>query len=129
LFAVIYPENGNRFPMMSYEQWLGRIVEAARDIADREFQREAWFPGGKFVSSPDEVYQVLMEDCTFDLFFQKYHGGFTEEQARSWSVLRSNLQQYYDSMPYPPDALRVLDDPDWDKVRRAAQRFVKAFAA
>ena len=56
--------------MMPYDQWLGCIVDAARDIASREFQQEAWFPGGKIVPSPVEVYQTLMEDYTFDLFFQ-----------------------------------------------------------
>jgi hypothetical protein len=114
--------------MMSYEQWLARIVEAVRDIASREFQQEGWFPAGKVVSSPDEVYQVLIEDCTFDLFFQTYGSRFTEDQMRSANQLRSILQQYYDRMPKHPDPLQVLSDPQWDAVRQAAQKFVQAFS-
>jgi len=40
----------------SHDEWLGRIVDAARSIASREFQEEAWFPGGKYRFSPDEAY-------------------------------------------------------------------------
>jgi hypothetical protein len=113
--------------MMSYEQWLARILEAARDISSPEFQQEAWFPGGKVVSSPREVYHVLIEDYTFDLFFQTYGGRFAEEQIRSANELRSLLEQYYDKMPKHPDPLQVLNDPEWNAVRQAAQRFVQVF--
>jgi hypothetical protein len=114
--------------MMPYEQWLARIVEAAQDIASREFQREAWFPGGKVVSSPDELYQVLMEDCTFDLFFQTYGDRFTDEQMRFSKELRSSLEQYYNRMPNRPDPLQVLNDREWDSVRQTAERFVRSFS-
>jgi hypothetical protein len=56
--------------VMSYDEWRPRIIGAARDIASRDFQKEARFPGGKVLSSPDEVYQALIEDLTFDLFLQ-----------------------------------------------------------
>jgi hypothetical protein len=115
--------------MMSYEQWLGRITEAARDIASREFQQEAWFPGGSVVSSPDEVYQSLIEDCTFDLFFQTYGNRFSEEQMRSANNLRSILEQYYARMPKHPDPVQVLNDPEWDSVRQSAATFLRAFDA
>ncbi len=69
--------------MMSYENWLASIVGAARDVASREFQDEAWFPNGRVVSSPGEVFLVLMEDSTFDLFFETYGQSFTAQQAQS----------------------------------------------
>ena len=56
----------------SRDQWLGWILDAARDVASREFQQEAWFPGGARRSSPDEVYLTLMEDRLFDQFFEQY---------------------------------------------------------
>ena len=113
--------------MMAYDQWLGQIVDAVRHIASREFQEEAWFPGGKAVSSPNEIYLVLMEDNTFDLFFQTYGSGLSDEQMRAANELRSALEQYYDRMPEHPDAVEVLNDPQWDSVRQRAQRFVQAF--
>lgn len=113
--------------MMSYEKWLGCIVDAAQHIASREYQEEAWFPGGRVVSSPGEVYQVLMEDCTYDLFFETYGKTFTSGQTQCWKELRFWLEDYYDKMPRHPDPRRVLDDPEWDLVRQAAENFVRAF--
>lgn len=113
--------------MMPYEVWLARIIDAARNISSRAFQKEAWFPGGKVKSCPNEIYQVLMEDCTFDLFFETYGRGFTEHQIRSSKALKSALQQYYDMMPRHPDPIQVLDDPKWSRVRHAADRFVRDF--
>jgi hypothetical protein len=54
--------------MMSYEKWLACIVEAAGHIASREYQERAWFANNEVMSSPDEMYLGLMEDCTFNLF-------------------------------------------------------------
>jgi hypothetical protein len=113
--------------MMSYDQWLGKIVNAAQNIASREFQEEAWFPSGKFVSSPIEVYECLMEDSTPELFFEKYAKIFTESQMQCWSELKSQLQHYYDKLPNHPDPSRVLYDPEWDLVRQAAAGFVREF--
>ncbi len=115
--------------MMSYNVWLDHIIGAAQDIASRDFQEEAWFPGGKVVSSPDEIYQTLMEDSTTDLFFETYGKTFTTSQIQCWNELRSLLEQYYTKMPLRPDPRRVLDDPEWDLVRQAAKRFVRAFGS
>jgi hypothetical protein len=113
--------------MMSYTEWLGRIIGAAQNVASREFQEEAWFPGGKVVSSPEEAYLVLMEDSTADLFFETYGKTFTASQIQRWNELRSRLEQYYSKMPSHPDPRRVLDDPEWDLVRQAAKIFLGAF--
>jgi hypothetical protein len=114
--------------MMSYKEWLGHIVDAAQHIASREYQEVAWFPGAKVVSSPDEVYLVLMEDSTPDLFFETYGKTFTASQIQCWTELRSRLEQYYSKMPSHPDPRRVLDDPEWDLVRQAAKMFLGAFS-
>lgn len=114
--------------MMSHDEWLNQIIDAARDIASRDFQEEAWFPGGKVVSSPDEVYQVLIEDVTFDLFFEMYSQKFNAHQIQTAHELRSILQDYYDRLPVHPDPRLVLDDPNWDLVRQSADRFVRAFS-
>ncbi|MGA2983978.1 MAG: hypothetical protein ABSG32_09195 [Terriglobia bacterium] len=115
--------------MMPYKVWLDDIIDATQDIASRDFQEEAWFPGGKVVSSPDEIYQTLMEDSTPDLFFETYGKTFTTSQLQGWNELRSLLEQYYTQIPLHPDPRRVLDDPEWDLVRQAAKRFVRAFSS
>jgi len=113
---------------VSYDQWLSWILEAARHIASREYQEQAWFPGAKYRSSPHEVYLTLMEDRLFDRFFETYGSSFTDEQTQSWKELRQRLEEYYDSLPTHPDPLLVLTDPAWEKVRESARIFVEAFA-
>jgi len=113
--------------MMSYEEWLNCILNAAQDISSRAFQEEAWKAEGNVASSPDEVYQVLMEDCTPDLFFETYGQTLTEEQTQCWGDLQSRLTSYYDRMSLYPDPAQVLTDPEWELVRQAAGRFVRAF--
>jgi hypothetical protein len=113
--------------MMSYEKWLDSILQAAHNIGSRAFQAEAWKAGGNVVSSPDEVYQVFMEDCTPDLFFEIYGAALTDEQVRSWSDLKLRLTGYYDRMSLYPDPTQVLTDPEWELVRQAARRFVLSF--
>lgn len=114
--------------MLSCQQRLAFILRGARAIASREFQEEAWFPGGRYVSSPDEIYQVMMEDSRPDSFFQEFGETFTASQMQSWSDFRSQLECYYDGMPLKADPLAVLNDPNWNSVRKAAQKFVEAFA-
>jgi len=113
--------------MMSYEEWLNCILNAAQDISSRAFQEEAWKAEGNVASSPDEVYQVLMEDCTPDLFFETYGKTVTDGQVQCWNELRSRLERYYDKMPRYSDPAQVLNDPEWERVRQAAARFVQAF--
>lgn len=113
--------------MMPHDQWLARIMEATQDLASREFQQEAWLPGGTLVSSPDEIYQVLVEDCTFDLFCETYGETFTHEQKEAANALKSELERHYDALPPHPDPLQVLNDPKWEVVRQSAQRSLRAF--
>jgi hypothetical protein len=111
--------------MMSYEKWRAHIIAAAQNIASREFQEHAWLSGKKVVSSPDELYQVMMEDATPDLFFKTYGKNFTSIQLRRWDDFRSQLENYYDRMSPHPDLRRMLEDPEWDLVRQAAEKFVR----
>jgi trans-aconitate methyltransferase len=76
---------------MSYEQWLSCILGRVRAIASKEYQKETWKAGGNLVSSPDEVYQALMEDCTADVFFETYGGTLTEEQRILGHVKRFSI--------------------------------------
>lgn len=113
--------------MMPFEQWLDCILRSASHVASREYQEKAWLPGGTVVSSPEEIYLSLMEDCTSDLFFETYGHRFNGEQLEAWSELRSRLEAYYDKLPRNPDRLRVLRDPEWDLVRESAKKFVLVF--
>lgn len=113
--------------MMSREQWLGRILEVARETASREFQEEAWLSGRPSTSSPSEIYSQLFDDYTFDLFFETYSKDFTADQRVAWTEFKLELDRYWEKFPAFPNERAVFEDPGWQLVREAAARFVAAF--
>jgi hypothetical protein len=113
--------------MMSYENWLNCILAAATHIASRAHQEETWKAGGNLVSSPDEAFLGLMEDCTSELFFETYGKTLSQEQVQRWNDLKTRLESYYDRVPLYPEPMQVLNDPEWDLVRQAAGKFVQSF--
>jgi hypothetical protein len=114
--------------MPSYKERLEMILDAARDIASKEYQERAWFPDSGLVSSPDEVYEVLMDDSWPELFFEEHGKNFTSKQMQYWNDFKSLLDHYFQKNPAQLDPRQVLDDPEWALVRQAAQKFVTAFS-
>ena len=112
---------------MSHEQWLCRILEVARETASREFQKEAWLSGRPSTSSPSEIYNVLFDDYTFDIFFETYSKTFTVEQMTAWSEFKDELEKYLPKIRASFSEREVFDDTEWQEVRQAAERFVVAF--
>jgi 8-oxo-dGTP pyrophosphatase MutT (NUDIX family) len=113
--------------MMSHDQWLNSILEVARETASREFQEEAWLSGRPSTSSPTEIYNQLFDDYTFDLFFETYSKNFTPDQLAAWTGFKLELDRYGEKFPEFPSERIVFEDPDWQKVRESAARFVSAF--
>ena len=113
--------------MMSREQWLGKILEVAKETASREFQEETWLSGRPSTSSPTEIYNELFDDYTFDLFFETYSKDFTPDQTVAWTGFKRELDRYGNKFPEFPNERIVFEDPDWQLVREAAARFVAAF--
>jgi hypothetical protein len=113
--------------MMSQKEWQSHIMNAARDISNRDFQERAWLQSGKVVSTPEEIFLVLMEDYMFDSFLQTYGETLTAEQLQAATSLRTRLVSYYEKMPKHPDPRAVLNDHEWDLVRQSAQKFVQVF--
>jgi hypothetical protein len=113
--------------MMSREQWLNSILDVAREAASRKFQEEAWLSGRPSTSSPTEIYNQLFDDYTFDLFFETYSKEFIPSQLMAWNDFKVELENYGDKFSEFPNERIVFEDPDWQRVREAASRFVKVF--
>ena len=81
--------------MMSHDEWLSALVKHARQIASREYQERTWFRKDLpvEVNWVVEAYEVL-DDLTFDLFFEMYSKEFTASQVSAWvgsSTSRRNM--------------------------------------
>jgi hypothetical protein len=115
--------------MMSREQWLNALVAHARTIAGREYQLQNWFRADLKVGVNwvVELYNVLFDDLTFDLFFDTFSKGFTPRQKTAWVELRSSLEKYGQALPQFPDERAVFEDPEWQRIREVAAQFVREF--
>ena len=113
--------------MMSREDWIRQILRVVGEIASRDFQERAWFGIGPEISSPNEIYNSLFDDSTFDLFFEKYAVTLTPRQIKVWNDLKKSLEDYEQDSDKLNDARRVFDDPEWQQVRGAAERFISVF--
>lgn len=115
--------------MMTSEVWRKNIKKSVSNIADRDFQASAWFGSGEKISSPDEIYNTLLEDFTFDDFLASTEVNLTEEQRRLGFSLRRALDKYSSGQTELPEPSDMIDDPEWEKVRKVAREFLESMGA
>lgn len=113
---------------MTPQMWIGNLLEAAQDIADREKQERRWRAPDRYVwECPDELINVVFDDCAFDLFLEKYAASFSEEQRTAAFGFRDTLNDLCNATPKTLDSAATLADPRWELVRQKAVEFVGAF--
>jgi hypothetical protein len=113
---------------MTPERWIGNLLEAARAIADKENQERRWRAPDRYAwECPDELINVVFDDCVFDLFLEKYAPTFSEEQRTAAFGFRETLNDLCHATPQALDSAATLVDPRWDQVRHKAAEFVCAF--
>lgn len=111
---------------MTPEFWRENIIESVKDIADKGFQRRAWFAKSKEVSSPEEVYAHLLDDFTFKDFLANEDVGLTDNQKGKGRDLIEILDSYASTNKQVTDPYSVIDDPEWEKVREVARNFLSS---
>lgn len=104
--------------------WKNNIKEVVKDIADKGFQEEAWFGKGDYISSPDEVYCTLFDDFIFEDFLENNEAGLTDTQKNLGYKLVSALESYSPKDQALAEPSKIINDPEWDRVRGAAQEFL-----
>ena len=111
--------------MMSSSAWKSFVIEAVRDVADREFQERSWFNKSTTeVSSPDEVICTLFDDALFEEFLESDEIGLNDIQRQLGKKLAKAMSQYNCIIDTKLDAQAVFDDPTWGRIRKLAQDFL-----
>jgi hypothetical protein len=60
---------------MTPERWIGNLIEAAEMIGNSEKQERRWLaPDSMAWERPEELINVLFDDCNFELFIEQYGG-------------------------------------------------------
>jgi hypothetical protein len=106
--------------------WRKNMCGFLRTLADARCQRENWFGKGKYVSSPEEMYNELFSDFDIEQFLTSPQVALTDDQRSAGKDLVAKLEAFDKAVG--PDLIpeKVIDHPEWAKIRTAAQAFHKA---
>jgi len=105
------------------EIWRANMCGCLRAMADEHFQRENWFGRGKYVSSPEEMYNEIFSDFDIEQFLTAPEVALTPDQRSAGKQLISQLEAFDKLVgpALPPE--KVIDHADWARIRSAAKNF------
>jgi hypothetical protein len=106
--------------------WRQNIKDAVEEAASKDIQKTAWAGGGDLVSSPDELYCVIFDDCLIVDFLESNPAQLTDEQISLGKDFVKALNWYSPDGQTLPGAIDMMRDPRWEKVRVAAALFLKS---
>jgi hypothetical protein len=96
-------------------------------VADKEFQRSAWFERGpNNVFSPDELVSEFFDDLFFEEFLTSEQVNLNEGQRLAGRQLWMALEQFSDSTSPHLDPVSIFEDSRWDCIRKLAANFLES---
>jgi hypothetical protein len=99
------------------------IEQVVSGIADEGMQRRAWFGIGSEESSPDEEFNQFFSDAAVDEFLARNDTGLNEAQMKSGKRLVAMMRKLSDQTSSHMKPEDLIDDPRWQKIRKAAAEF------
>jgi hypothetical protein len=109
--------------MVDVLMWRRKICEGLDGVIDEKFQRDAWFGKSKYISSPDEEYNMIFSDFGVEEFIASPEVALHASQKMAGNQLVEKMRYFAKLIGpgMPPD--KVIDHAVWAEVRQAAKRF------
>lgn len=103
--------------------WKNNIYSAIESISDIEFQKKAWFDkSSKYVSSFNEVINILYDDCLFEDFIKEFDSGKSNSEFyKELSQLDEMIENYNPAF----DEKEIIVDPKWHQIVKQAQKIIR----
>ncbi len=105
------------------KNWRTVVKQVVGDLANESLQRRAWFGVGPEESSPDEDFCQFFGDAAVEEFLDRRDAGLSHEQREAGRYLLQLMREIAAQLPQHVEPASLIDDPRWEKVRKAAQRF------
>ena len=112
---------------ISYEFWLGNLLEAAAQVADEEAQVRRWLAADAHAWDRPVELLLTLEDINLELFIEEHRIRFSVPQLVAATELDSAAVQFDCGSDGWRDPREVVRDPAWEDVRRKASAFIAAF--
>jgi len=107
--------------------WRKNAIEIIGSVADESFQRDAWFGKGRYVSSPEAIYNQVFSDLAFEMFVESPEICLNDLQKAAAKKLIEKMRSFEKAVDSRLLPEQVIDHPAWIDVRRAAKTFLKLF--
>ena len=105
---------------MTLARWLEIVRPLLQRFSDRAYQERAWFNRGPEVSSPTELICNLLDDFSFDKTSQDTSFNLSDQQRKACAQFAEMVEAFARSYTGRLGEHEVIDDPEWEKIRRAA---------
>jgi hypothetical protein len=110
------------------ERWVSNLLEIATSIADRRMQEDKWAAGTWNIwEHPDEMVNTV-DDHVLDGFIEAFPTILSPEQELSAQRFRDEVDSFCKSSADTLEPAELLSNPNWERVRRSADEFIKQFA-
>ena len=104
--------------------WRKNACEIIGNVADEEFQRDAWFGKGGYVSSPQEVFNQVFNDLAFEEFIVSPEIDLNDLQKAAANRLVEKMRYFEKLVSEDLRPEQVIDHPAWREVRQTAKRLL-----
>ena len=113
---------------MDFNIWKNNIEGCIQEIADVQFQREAWLheQPGLSVSFVELICQ-LYDDFNFRMFLDELENRGEFDLLSALNGFNSRLRSFLDDNPDIVDNEEVLKHPEWHRISREAKRILPFF--
>jgi hypothetical protein len=107
--------------------WNKRIYESLKPIADLDYQRKAWFGQSEYVSSFNEVINVLYDDNCFEDFIDPENwltNGLKNSKLLEGLIELDRMIKEYEE---PTSEEKIVKDPNWILITKQASMVISVW--
>jgi len=108
--------------MIEPQKWKKLIKETVYYISSKECQKQHWFNPNGLIIDPDELYNQLFGDYTFELFLEDDSVGLDNKQKQLGYQLCRLMENYSKDHIGSFIVDEIFYDPEWNEIRNAAKK-------
>ncbi|WDD97739.1 hypothetical protein [Thalassomonas actiniarum] len=109
---------------MNTELWKQHVVEILTNIADENFQKKIWFSDTLYCSTPGELYCILFDDYSIELFIDDNDVNLNANQKANGKILINLMDEFSEECGDNMTAENTINNLKWKAIRKQAERFL-----